>query len=158
MKRLLRQSIRGIFWCVLLGGGSSLPGWAQTQTTYSASSLIGALDNAGTSARATAMGSAFVAVADDSSALFWNPAGLGKLQRGDVSAYADAWLVDTARGSLSVAMPLQDFGGIGVAASYADYGAFDGRDATGALTGSYNPTKLGLKLGWGRSLLKSLAV
>ena len=32
-------------------------------------------------ARATAMGSAFVAVADDPSAIFWNPAGLSRLSK-----------------------------------------------------------------------------
>ena len=39
----------------------------------------------GLGARALGMGGAFIAVADDASATFWNPAGLGGLQRRDLS-------------------------------------------------------------------------
>jgi hypothetical protein len=141
---------------VLLTGGQTV--LAQTQVTYSPSTLISPLDNAGTSARATAMGSAFVSVADDSSALFWNPAGLGTLKQADITAHANSWLVDTARGSLALGLPLADLGGIGVAGTYTDYGSFDGHDLTGALTGSYTANQMGLDLGWGRRLSPNLEV
>src|SRR5688572_23150915 len=36
--------------------------------------------------RALGMGSAFVATADDASALLWNPGGLGALRRGELQA------------------------------------------------------------------------
>jgi hypothetical protein len=42
--------------------------------------------NNGVGARALAMGEAFVSVCDDSTAIYWNPAGLGKLNRFSVSA------------------------------------------------------------------------
>lgn len=42
--------------------------------------------NTGVGARALAMGGAFVSVCDDSTAIYWNPAGLGKLNRLSISA------------------------------------------------------------------------
>jgi hypothetical protein len=43
----------------------------------------------GTGARAIGMGGAFVAVADDASAAFWNPAGLTQLKRNQIFFSAD---------------------------------------------------------------------
>jgi len=51
----------------------------------------------GHGARANAMGEAFVAVADNSSAIYWNPAGLTQLREDEISAsYSDRFdgLVD----------------------------------------------------------------
>lgn len=42
--------------------------------------------NAGVGAKALAMGSAFVAVCDDTSAIYWNPAGIGRLNQYSLSA------------------------------------------------------------------------
>jgi hypothetical protein len=46
-------------------------------------------DNLGTSARATGMGNAFVGIADDPSAIFYNPAGLARLKTWHVSLLYD---------------------------------------------------------------------
>ena len=48
----------------------------------------------GVGARAAAMGSAFVSVANDASAIYWNPAGVARLQRSVVSINHAAWLAD----------------------------------------------------------------
>ncbi len=114
------------------------------------SSLLQPLDDTGGSARAAAMGSAFVAVADDSSALLWNPAGLGKLQTGQLALHHNSWLVDTLQESFTVGIPMGDAGGIGVMATFLDYGTFQGRDPNGAITPNYNANKWGFMLGWGK--------
>ena len=44
------------------------------------SSLFAEFDELGTSARAVGMGDAFVAIADDTYAIVYNPAGLGAIQ------------------------------------------------------------------------------
>ncbi|MCP4144929.1 MAG: PorV/PorQ family protein [bacterium] len=49
----------------------------------------------GTSARATAMGSAFTAVADDASSVFWNPAGLVEVRRNEFHVSQVEWPADT---------------------------------------------------------------
>ncbi|MFT5232741.1 MAG: long-subunit fatty acid transport protein [Candidatus Krumholzibacteriia bacterium] len=49
----------------------------------------------GVSARATAMGSAFTGVADDATAVFWNPGGLVNVKGNEVSINHVAWAADT---------------------------------------------------------------
>jgi hypothetical protein len=48
----------------------------------------------GPSARATGMGSAFTAISDDASALYWNPAGIVELTRTSVSVNHAFWPAD----------------------------------------------------------------
>lgn len=49
----------------------------------------------GVSARATAMGSAFTGVADDATAVFWNPGGLVNVKGNEVSLNHVSWAADT---------------------------------------------------------------
>ena len=48
----------------------------------------------GVDARATAMGETFVAIANDASALFWNPAGLTQFPENEIIAAHTNWLID----------------------------------------------------------------
>jgi len=48
----------------------------------------------GVGARATAMGEAFVAVANDASALYWNPAGIAQFETNEISLNHANWFVD----------------------------------------------------------------
>ena len=48
----------------------------------------------GVGARATAMGDAFVAVANDASALYWNPAGISQFKTNEVFVSQTNWFVD----------------------------------------------------------------
>ena len=48
----------------------------------------------GQGTRAMGMGSAFVAVADDPSALYWNPAGITKVQRAGFLVDHTEWIAD----------------------------------------------------------------
>jgi long-subunit fatty acid transport protein len=68
----------------------------------------------GQGARATSMGSAFVAVADDPSAIFWNPAGLAKLQGGSASFDHTKWVADINYNFMAVNYNLGDYGALGV--------------------------------------------
>ena len=59
-------------------------------------------------ARAIGMGGAFVAVANDATAIFWNPAGIARLPRGEAILIHTNWLVGTNF----------DFSGIVIPAGY----------------------------------------
>jgi hypothetical protein len=48
----------------------------------------------GIGARATAMGSAFVSVADDATAVYWNPAGIARIYKSVASVNHTAWLAE----------------------------------------------------------------
>lgn len=57
----------------------------------------------GVSARATGMGSAYTGVADDASAVFWNPGGLVNVLGNEVSLSHVTWAADTKLSSIVVA-------------------------------------------------------
>lgn len=64
-------------------------------------------------ARAVAMGGSFVAMADDITAIYWNPAGLARLQKGELAVIHTEWFVDTNFDWGAVSMPLGSFGTVG---------------------------------------------
>jgi hypothetical protein len=63
-------------------------------------------------ARAMAMGGAFVASANDATALYWNPAGIAGMSKGEATAMHTNWLADTDFDFGAVVIPL-GFGAIG---------------------------------------------
>lgn len=65
-------------------------------------------------ARASAMGSAFVAIADDPSAIFWNPAGLTKVQGIGLVFERTNWIADINYNFVAASYNLGDYGAIGV--------------------------------------------
>ena len=60
----------------------------------------------GVGARAVAMGEAYAAVADDVSAVYWNPAGLAQLKYPEVTAMHVFWFDDIFFDHMSGALPL----------------------------------------------------
>ncbi len=128
-----------------------------SQTLYDAASQSNSIQDLGYSARSVILGPAFVGVADDTSALFNNPAGLASLIRAQVAFDSYFGLVDAAQETGVLAIPAGSFGGIGLAGSYLDYGTFEGRDTSGSLTPSYSAGRFGFQAGWGITLLKGFA-
>ena len=77
-------------------------------------------------ARPTAMGNAFVAVADDGNAAFWNPAGLTLLQGLEMnSMYADLYATGIEHGFLGLTFPLKNWGSFGLAWSRIGFDDFE---------------------------------
>lgn len=129
----------------------------QAQTINDVAGLAIPLDNSLATARSAALGSALVAAADDGSALFWNPAGLAILKSGEISIHHQLWVADTSQDTLLVALPLGPLGGMGLAASYLDFGSFEGRDSTGAPLPPFSADRIGLAGGWGMEVVKWIA-
>ena len=71
----------------------------------------GAFLRIGVGARAEAMGETFVAVANDPSAIFWNPAGLASLQRREVSESHVDWPADIHYDHVTLVLPSKKLGG-----------------------------------------------
>ncbi|MDH7604306.1 MAG: PorV/PorQ family protein [Melioribacter sp.] len=65
-------------------------------------------------ARASAMGSAFVAIADDQSAIYWNPAGLAKLSGVGIFVEHTKWIADINYNFFAATYNLGDFGTVGL--------------------------------------------
>ncbi len=88
----------------------------------------------GQGARASAMGGAFTAVADDSTAVFWNPAGLAQINRVEAQFTHNEWISDFRQEYFGVVLPFS--GGWGIAWSLIDLGDFAGVDANNNPTGN----------------------
>lgn len=71
----------------------------------------GAFLKIGVGARATALGESFVAVANDPTAIYWNPAGLASLQRQEVALSHVAWPGDINYEHVAYVVPSRRFGG-----------------------------------------------
>jgi Type IX secretion system protein PorV len=85
--------------------------------------------------RAIAMGQAFVAVADDASAVYWNPAGLNQLGGAEISASYDVF-IDTVRYDYgSVAFKLNNDFAMGLGVKYLTTGTDPAVDSAGITTG-----------------------
>lgn len=65
----------------------------------------------GVGARATGFGEAFVAVANDASAIYWNPAGIASVVRQEVMLSHVEWPADIRYEHLVWVVPVQKFGG-----------------------------------------------
>ena len=65
----------------------------------------------GVGARATGLGESFVAVANDPSAIYWNPAGLASIQRQEVALSHVEWPADIRFEHLALVLPVKRFGG-----------------------------------------------
>ena len=65
----------------------------------------------GVGARAVGMGETFVAVANDPSAIFWNPAGLASLQRRELAVSHVQWPADVTYEHLALILPSRRLGG-----------------------------------------------
>lgn len=76
-------------------------------------------------ARATALGEAYTAWATGPEAIFWNPAGLARLDRMGLSTTYVNWLFDAQQGALAFALAIRNSGVIGFQIQYADFGQFE---------------------------------
>ena len=94
--------------CAALPAGvlAAVPLGSQRAGTSSATFL-----RIGIGARAEGMGESFVAVANDPSAIFWNPAGLASLQRRELAVSHVDWPADIHFEHLTLVVPSRKLGG-----------------------------------------------
>jgi hypothetical protein len=69
-------------------------------------------------ARALGMGGSFVSVADDISSMYWNPAGVARLAGPQALFTHTRWIADVSFNYAAFAMPLGNFGTLGVNATF----------------------------------------
>jgi len=136
----------GLLSFVLLSGVA----WA-AENTQSVSSLAMPLTQEGGTARAMSMGSAVVGVPQGSASLFWNPAGLGRLDDCmELGLHHNSGLGDSFQETAVIAMPMGMLGGFAASLNYMNNGTFEGRDNTGLQVDNYTAGDMGASLGWGR--------
>jgi len=90
--------------------------YAQTVSKVGTTTASFLLIDAG--ARAASMGSAFVAVAEDASAIYWNPAGIAKLEGFASTFNHSKWIADLSYNNAAIVLPLGDLGTVGASATF----------------------------------------
>jgi hypothetical protein len=132
------------------------------ETDYAAGTKALPLEQAEGTARAMAMGSAVVAVAQDSASLLWNPAGLSRMDCMEVGLHHNSGLGDTIQETAIFGMPLGEakeghkggtLGGIAASLGYVNYGSFSGKDVLGLPADSYHAGDFSGSVGWGMDIL-----
>ncbi len=114
-------------------------------------------------ARAGGMGEANVALAEDATATFWNPAGLG-FQRGwELSVMHANWLPQFHLGDLyydfgSLIHHFEGLGTFGLQVIFLNLGEQEGRDEFDNPTGTFNSFEGAIGLSYGVQLSERLAV
>jgi len=113
-------------------------------------------------ARATALGQAYTALADDASAIYWNPAGLSSLKSNEFLISHNIWFQDIQHSYAAVAVPLdantfpRPFAKntLGLAVTYLDMGAIERRASnTASPDGSFSANDLAVSLAFSRNIL-----
>lgn len=120
----------------------------------------------GTDAGATGMGEAYTTVEGGSNALFYNPAGLARLEkRVDATFSANNWIADIKHYAATLAYKPKNgaWGTFGLSAMWIDYGDLQGtmvwNNGNGYIdTDKFSPSALALGLGYGKLLNDKFAV
>lgn len=112
----------------------------------------------GISARAFGMGEAQVALVDDSSSIYWNPAGLAKIARGDLTFTDNEWLSDIRYNFVGLGYNLGKLGAFGFGLSYLNYGDIQGYDPQGNPTVEFGARDMAVYLSYARSLYSSFRI
>lgn len=97
---------------------------AYTTNASRRGSAAAAMLEIGVGARAEAMGGAFTALADDPSALYWNPSGITQINSFSVQFMNAAWLVGSDFNALDLVVPLKMISSaLGFHLAMLDYGS-----------------------------------
>jgi outer membrane protein OmpA-like peptidoglycan-associated protein len=108
-----------------------------------------------TTARAAAMGSAFTGMAQDSSALLFNPAGLGSLNGMEIGLHHNNGLGGLTQETVILGFDTGAAGGFGMYVNYINEGTFEIRNDSGSLlSGQNTASEFGGSLGWGKQLFQ----
>jgi hypothetical protein len=108
--------------------------------------------------RGMAMGGAWVAVAEGTGALYYNPAGIGRKGAGELSVSHSELLQDLKLENFSIAYPLRNGSGIGLGVSYLGYGSIAGYDVSGNATGDVSAYSLLLAIGLSQHINGNLSL
>ena len=113
-------------------------------------------------ARANALGEAYVALADDATAAWWNPAGLGFLTKKDASV-THAQLVpdladDVFQEFLVFALPVESWGTFAASLVYLTYGKSEARSETGEFLGEFSSYEFAPVVSYGTTIASQMGI
>ncbi len=154
-RRMLRQSVLQL----------SLAGLLITAAFFSSPAEAGEGDAGqpgafltyGAGARAMAMGRAFTGLADDATAVYWNPAGLSALSQNQAIVQYVSLVDGNNYQYLGYNHILPYIGTLGVGLIFLNQGEAEGRDSYNEILDSFTHNQLGVMLGFGSDITPLLA-
>lgn len=90
------------------------PAWGVTKTGTTTAGFL--VIDVGT--RGTSMGSAYVSLANDATAMYWNPAGIARMNNFEATFCNTKWIADLSFNYAGAVLTLGNFGNIGVNATF----------------------------------------
>jgi hypothetical protein len=108
--------------------------------------------------KARGMGGAFVGLADDPSAIYWNPAGLSQLDCPQVMFAHDRWAQDIRYEYIGCAMPVDPRNTVAVAVMFLHMGEILGYDENDKPTSFFSAYDAAMLLGYSRRISSGLSL
>ncbi|MFH1783675.1 MAG: PorV/PorQ family protein [bacterium] len=130
--RVVQLRYISIIWLSIFLASVAFAGSSSDVGTSTASFL-----KLGAGARVIGMGGAFVAVADDANATYWNPAGMTQIYSPEIAATHNQWFEDIRSEYVSYVHPLPDKMGVaGADFLYMSVPSIEKRDSSGDKAGT----------------------
>lgn len=104
----------------------------------------------GAGARAIGLGGSFTAAADDATSIYWNPAGLSRIEGNSLSVMHAAWFESMFYDWVSYARNMKGIGTLGIGVQYFSYGSLTEMDITGNEGSSFSPADSCVSLSFAR--------
>ena len=105
-----------------------------------------------TSARGIALGGAMASVTNDSSSIYWNPAGLARVPRLSTTFMYSQYVGDISYEAASYAQRINDTSVLAGGVRYLNGGSVTQTDINGVSAGTFNPSSYVAEVGWGQSI------
>ena len=113
-------------------------------------------------ARANGMGEAYVAIADDASATWWNPGGMAFMNKSDASLTYSKLVPDLASDVFimfpAYTSPVKTWGTFGASMVYLSYGTSEATSSTGENLGTFTSYEMAPTLSYGTKVLNELGL
>lgn len=125
-KRAVKPKVLFLIWIAVLVAPVSI--YSQvTGNVSKVGTVAAAFLEIEVGSRAVGMGGAYVAVVDDATAVFWNPAGLARISKNQAVLVHNNWLVDTSFDFVAIALPIGNTGTFGVSITSLSTGEMEVR-------------------------------
>ncbi|UCF78214.1 MAG: PorV/PorQ family protein [Candidatus Eiseniibacteriota bacterium] len=139
---------------VVLLAGATCPATAASSASGGTESVF----SLGAGSRALGMGGAFTAVSDDATALYWNPAGLPRLEQTSVAGFHSTLFEGSSYDFFSVCQPTVRFGSFGFAFIRVGTGGIQAYDSRSRHLGEIDFSQSEMLFSYGREALFDVRV
>jgi len=121
-------------------------------SSFASATTTGQFLKLGVGGQATAMGEAVTALVSDSTAVYWNPAGLNRVQNSQLTLMHDMYVGDVFYDFAAYAVKMGDMGVFGLGVQYLNYGAITQTDASSNDIGSFTPYDMAFTISYARKV------